>query len=209
MIDFLLIHFLSRIATARTGTRTFHRNDTRKRARAAWKVMMICLLCSWILLPRVHALSTDKEKPIHIEADWAEADDLQRTVVYRGAVIVTQGSIRINGEKVVLHYDDNGTLIKAEAEGRPAKFQQRPDGSAQKQHAKAKRMEYFATRNLIILLGNAHSWQGGRRLSADRIEYDTAKNRVRAHSRRGGKSKSRDGKPRSRVRIVVPAKKNQ
>nr|VFK44488.1 MAG: lipopolysaccharide export system protein LptA [Candidatus Kentron sp. TC]VFK50537.1 MAG: lipopolysaccharide export system protein LptA [Candidatus Kentron sp. TC]VFK63917.1 MAG: lipopolysaccharide export system protein LptA [Candidatus Kentron sp. TC] len=210
-----MIDFLSCITFRGNGTRTSHGNDTighiRKRlgGGAIRKAAITCLICPWILFSHAHALSTDKDKPIHIEADWAEADDMRGTVVYRGEVIVTQGSIRIDGEMVTLHYDENDTLTKAEVEGRPAKFQQRPDGSREKQHAKASRMEYFATRDLIILLGNAHSWQGRRRISADRIEYDTKKNRVRAHSVGARGSKSRDGKSKSRVRIVVPSKKNQ
>nr|VFK78199.1 MAG: lipopolysaccharide export system protein LptA [Candidatus Kentron sp. SD] len=173
---------------------------------ANWKVALILLayLCSFF--PRAHALSTDKDQPIHIEADWAEANDMHKTVVYKGAVIVTQGSMRIDGKTVTLHYDENNTLIKAEAEGRPARFQQSPDGNAEKQHATANRMEYFANRDLILLIGNAHSWQGKQRVSADRIEFDTKKSHIRARSRKSKTDGATGRSGKSRVRIVVPAK---
>nr|VFJ93136.1 MAG: lipopolysaccharide transport protein LptA [Candidatus Kentron sp. H]VFJ94025.1 MAG: lipopolysaccharide transport protein LptA [Candidatus Kentron sp. H]VFK00694.1 MAG: lipopolysaccharide transport protein LptA [Candidatus Kentron sp. H] len=164
-----------------------------------------CLVCTLLLAPVARALSTDRDQPIHVEADWAEADEIRRTTVYKGAVIITQGSLRINGETVTLYYDENHALIKAEIKGHPAQFRQRPDGQAKEQRAKAEKMEYFSDRDLIVLLGNAHSWQGKRRISADRIEFDTKNSRIKAQNMpvdgKSGVSK------KSRVRIVVPSKK--
>ncbi|MBT8419460.1 MAG: lipopolysaccharide transport periplasmic protein LptA [Gammaproteobacteria bacterium] len=163
------------------------------------------LVCGLLLAPSTHALSTDRDQPIHVEADWAEADDARRTTVYKGAVVITQGSLRINGDTVTLYYDNDHKLIKAEIKGRPAQFRQRPDKKAKEQRAKANKMEYFADRDLIVLLGDAHSWQGKRRISADRIEFDTKKSRIRAQNSSTGKKTDTSKKPR--VRIVVPAKK--
>lgn len=162
----------------------------------------ICFVCGLLSASAAHALSTDRDQPIHVEADWAEADDARRTTVYKGAVVINQGSLRINGDTVTLYYDKSHNLIKAEVKGRPAQFRQRPDGrNAKEQRAKANTMEYFSERDLIILIGNAHSWQGSRKISADRIEFDTKNSRVKAHNAPG---KSKSGK--SRVRIVVPPK---
>nr|VFK18158.1 MAG: lipopolysaccharide export system protein LptA [Candidatus Kentron sp. LFY] len=212
-----MIDSLPYVAIREVKIRISHNHDDvvgriRKRThkKADWKAIVICSTCLWISLPYAHALSTDRDQPIHIEADWAEADDMHKTVVYRGAVVITQGSMRINGEEVTLHYDGNNTLTKAEVKGRPARFQQRPDENAKKQHAKANRMEYFAKRDLILLLGKAHSWQGKQRVSAERIEFDTKRSRVKAHGALTGSSKTRatgqSGK--SRVRIVVPTRKD-
>ena len=44
------------------------------------------------------ALSSDKDQPIEIEADHAKLDDIQRVAVYQGDVVITQGSIRLNGD---------------------------------------------------------------------------------------------------------------
>nr|VFJ58332.1 MAG: lipopolysaccharide export system protein LptA [Candidatus Kentron sp. DK] len=160
----------------------------------------VCIfLTSLLLIPSAHALSTDKNQPIHVEADWAEADDMRRTTVYKGAVVITQGSLRINGDTVTLYYDKDHELTKVEINGRPAQFRQRPDDGKKEQRARANRMEYFTDRDLIILLGDAQSWQGARRISADRIEFDTKRSRVKAHNTESGKSK------KSRVKIVVPA----
>jgi len=174
-----------------------------------WPIVVGFLWGSF-LIPATYALSTDREKPIHVEADWAEADEIRRTTVYKGAVVITQGSMRIKGDTVTLHYDEDHALIKVEVEGRPAQFRQRPDGDGKHQNAKATRMEYFADRDLIVLLGNARSWQGDRQISADRIEFDTKKSRVKAYNKssrkKSGKSAAKKSE-KSRVRIVLPPKR--
>nr|VFJ48194.1 MAG: lipopolysaccharide export system protein LptA [Candidatus Kentron sp. FW]VFJ53609.1 MAG: lipopolysaccharide export system protein LptA [Candidatus Kentron sp. FW] len=191
--------------------RKLETGSTRKRSGmgTACGTLVIYLAYLWFSISVAHALSTDSEQPIHIEADWAEASEAHKTVIYKGAVVITQGSMRINGEKVTLYYNEDHTLAKAEVEGRPARFQQRPDGNVEKQNAKANLMKYYADRDLILLLGNAHSWQGKRRVSAERIEFDTKESRVKAHGNLSRESKDRTtGKSgKSRVRIVVPAKK--
>ena len=49
------------------------------------------------------ALSTDREEPIVIEAAAAEADNQTRITVYRGDVVITQGTLRITGDTVWIH----------------------------------------------------------------------------------------------------------
>jgi len=62
----------------------------------------------------VWALSTDKRQDIEIEADAAELDDLKGIVVYRGNVIVKQGSLRMTGDTMTVTFneqDDMDTVI--------------------------------------------------------------------------------------------------
>ena len=58
------------------------------------------------------ALSTDREEPIEIEADSAEADDLKGITIYRGDVIITQGTLRITGSQVTIHYSKGNDFEK-------------------------------------------------------------------------------------------------
>ena len=160
-----------------------------------------------MLAANAGALSTDRDQPIHIEADWAEADDVRRTTVYKGAVVITQGSLRITGDTSTMYYNDDQELTKMVTVGRPARFRQMPDGDTQYKRAKAKRMEFYADQDLIILLGDAHSWQGEKRLSGERIEFDTRASRVKAYSTPAKGTKKAGAGGKSRVRIVVPPKK--
>lgn len=156
------------------------------------------------------ALSTDKDQPIHIEADRAEADNAKRETVYYGDVVITQGTLKITGETVTIHYDEHNDVSKIISEGKPARFRQLPDGAPDLpenyQTAKAARMEYYAQKDLIVLLGDAVYGQGGDRIAADRIVYDSLKSRMRADSRA---TAGEEGQPPSRVRIKIEPKKSE
>ena len=171
------------------------------------RFLVVALL--WWMTPHIAlAVATDKDKPITIEADWAEADDARRITIYKGKVVVIQGTIRVTGDIVTMYYDSARSLSKMVVTGRPARFQQKQDGGDGYQRAKATRMEYLVGSNTLVLIYKAELSQGTSQVSADRIVYDTARSKIKAESRPtkskgGGKSKSK-----GRVRIVIePSKK--
>ncbi|MEM7404881.1 MAG: lipopolysaccharide transport periplasmic protein LptA [Pseudomonadota bacterium] len=167
---------------------------------------LLGLLATVVLLP-AHAARTDKDQPITIEADWAEADDLRRITVYKGKVIVVQGTIRITGDVVTMYYSPTRELSKLVATGRPARFRQKQDEGNEYQRAKGSRIEYLVSTNTMILINNAELAQGTSKVSADRIVYDTARSRIKAESKPTAAAKgSGKGKPRKskgRVRILI------
>ena len=55
-----------------------------------------------LLAAQTFALSTDREQPINIEADQAEADDNLGVAIYKGDVVIVQGSMRILGDTVTI-----------------------------------------------------------------------------------------------------------
>ena len=181
------------------------------------KFLFRCLFTLVLGLPlSASGLSTDRQKDIEIEADSAVIDDTKQHTIYTGDVVIIQGSLRITGAKVTIHYDDNSDFVKLESIGKPARFRQLPDGKddidSNYQVAHADKMEYFKKKDLIVLLGNAVYGQGGSKVAADRIEYNSRTSKMIARSVKAGtKSKSTSGKKKkkSRVRIVIPAKKNK
>ena len=128
----------------------------------------------------VSALSSDKQQPIHIEADSVVIDDAQGTAVYRGNVRYTQGSTHLEAEKVTVYSTDRQKVNKVVADGKPATFRQRPDGQEQDIRGQAGHIEYFAADERVILVNDAHLWQGKNEFAGSRIEYDTAKETVKA-----------------------------
>lgn len=158
------------------------------------------LMIFWIALliaNPVLALSSDRNQPISIEADEAMIDDIKGLAIYTGNVIVSQGSIRINSEKLTLHYTDKQTLEKAVAVGSPVRFQQTPDGKKPDIHAKAHRMEYFAYKDMLHLTQEAMVWQGEDKFTGAHISYDTKRGIIRAD-----KGKSEKG----RVSVTIQPK---
>jgi len=167
------------------------------------------ILATILFAPHVLGLSTDREQPINIEADQAEADDSLGVTIYRGDVIITQGSMRILGDTVTIHFDNNQDITKVVATGRPAKFRQKPDGEVDFQNAEAHTLEFYTAKDTIVMLGEAHSWQGDNRIKAEKIVYDTKAGKVKAESLTAldGETSSEDGESSTRVSITIAPKK--
>ncbi len=140
------------------------------------------------------ALSTDHNQPINIQSDTAMVDDNNGLAIYTGNVMVTQGSIRIDADKVTINYTKKQDLEKVVAEGKPAKFKQTPDGGKADLHAKSGRMEYFAEKDTLHLLQNAEVRQAQDSFTAQRIMYDTKSGVIQAD-----KGESKDG----RISVVI------
>ncbi len=125
------------------------------------------------------ALSTDREQPVHIRADHFEADRQKGIAVYRGNVVMTQGTIRIEADVVHIHQPD-GQLEKVVGDGRPARFRQRPDDTEFDIKGRSRHFEYLIDRNLIHLEGEAHIEQDRDQFTGERIIYDTARGLVQS-----------------------------
>lgn len=135
------------------------------------------------LLPSLAwALPSDSEQPINIEADHAELDDTNGITQYKGKAILTQGTLRIEGDIITFYYDDKKQLTKAVAQGNLATYQQIQKPGEEPVKARALQMEYYAKSQKIFLLGQGHVWQAGDEFSGNKIEYDIEKNVVIANS---------------------------
>lgn len=139
------------------------------------------------------ALQSDRDQPVHIEADNVELDDQRGISTYRGNVIITQGTLRITGDKVTIYTNDAGALQRAVSVGQPATYKQRPDNKPEDVQARALTMEYFADRDTVVLTEEAHLWQGPNTFTSKKITYDVANDRVDAGKESGG----------DRVRITI------
>ncbi|MCP4697636.1 MAG: lipopolysaccharide transport periplasmic protein LptA [Gammaproteobacteria bacterium] len=139
-------------------------------------------MCILAALPgSVLALSTDREQPIHIEADQASIDDLRGVTVYRGNVKVTQGTIRLQADMVTLTYNAAEKQLEAIiAEGKPARYRQRPDNKDADIHAEAERVEFQAGKDMLHLSGNAKIRQGEDVFTGKQISYDAKHSVIKA-----------------------------
>ncbi len=165
------------------------------------RAVAIGLLCLSALgaLPRTApALSTDSQQPLHIEADRAELDETRRVTVYEGSVVIVQGSMRINANRVDFYYDEDRALEKAVALGKPARYEQLPDDSDEPVRAKARRMEYYARKNILYFIEDARVTQSGDTVTGDRITYDMERNKAKAE---------RVNKDDQRIRVIIQPRK--
>jgi len=145
-----------------------------KSNNAAIALLALCLFSS-----PLWALSSDKNKPVEVEADSFNLDDAKKLTIYSGNVIITQGSMEIMADKMTI-YGARGTTDKVIAIGNPVKFKQQPDGKQSLIRGEAQRFEYLVSKDTLVLINKATLWQGGSTFSSDRITYDSKRSIVKA-----------------------------
>ena len=160
-----------------------------------------CLLAGLLLcLPlTAPALDSDRNQPIHLESDKASIDEQQGVNIFTGNVHLQQGTMNLRGNRMVVYITD-GSITRAEIDGSPATFVQRPEGEDSDMHASALRMEYYAADERIVLLGEARVWDAeGYDFRSERIDYHLTRNTVDAG---GGEDSG------GRVHITLPPRRN-
>ena len=158
--------------------------------------LALALLCIPGIASIALALPTDRSQDIEIEADRALLDDRAGFTVYSGNVVLIQGSLHIEAEKLTIFHDreDADRII---AEGSPARLRQQPAVDEDPVHASAMRIVYFKSRERVVLSNTAQIEQDGALVSGDFIEYLMAEQRVVADTR--GEEGS------DRVQVFIPA----
>jgi len=147
----------------------------------------------------VLAERADRDKPVHIEADAVRMDDLQRIAVYEGKVILTQGTLRVQADRVEVRQDAEG-FLSGTALGRPVHFRQRLNGRGDWVEAWANRVEYDARKEQVRLIGEAFLKKGEEELRGDVITYDA---RSELYQASGGLPGQKPGRVRA---VILPFK---
>ena len=129
------------------------------------------------------ALTNDSSKPINIQADSAEINDATGVSTYKGNVKITQGSMRLTGDIVVLE-TANKKVKKIIATGNLSTFKQETD-DGRLINAEAEKMVYDITGNKITLTNNAKLTEAGNTFASDKITFFTDKEIVQAGSSSG------------------------
>ena len=160
-----------------------------------------------IMFSESFALSTDSQQPIEIEADFAELDDQEGRTIYVGNVIVTQGSIKMTGDKLKVLFNEDRDLEHVHMEGRPAYFKQTPDGGKEDVEGEGLIIEYHAKKSLLHLIQKAKLTQGNRLFTGDRINYDSAKSVITGRGTPKTQQQSDTPPKRKRVKVIIPPKK--
>ena len=94
------------------------------RLKQIQKIKILTIIFFTFVVNYAYCLSTDSEQNIEIEANTAEMDDVKKVTVYRGNVIVTQGSIRMTGHTMHVYFNENNDMKLVIMDGTPAKYRQ-------------------------------------------------------------------------------------
>ncbi len=155
----------------------------------------LCLLLGALLTAAVTAAETQRQ-PVTIEADSAVFDERQGQSTYSGHVVITQGGMQIRADEVTVYLADE-KLKRIVARGEPVRFRQQREGEKEIL-GEARRLDYLADEERLLLQDQAWLTQGGNRFSGQRIEYDMPRERVTA-------AQGEDGSQRVRVTIQPKA----
>ena len=134
------------------------------------------------------ALPSDRDQPMEVEADGVDLNEGTGQIVYQGNVVVRQGSIRLEADRVTVFHHDNEP-IKVVAVGNPVKFRQLPDGQDEEIRGSAKRTEYRIESEELLLIGDAYLAQGADSFRSDRIVYNRIAQRIKAGAAAHGKER--------------------
>jgi lipopolysaccharide export system protein LptA len=131
-------------------------------------------LCSLLLLWSnvLHAENADRDKPIHLESDRVVVDDMKQTSIFEGSVELTQGTLRIQAEKIVLTQDKHG-YKHCTATGKPASFRQKHDGKDEYMEGYGERIEYDTRAEMVDFFVQARVKSAQDDVKGDHIAYST------------------------------------
>ncbi|WP_298440926.1 lipopolysaccharide transport periplasmic protein LptA [uncultured Ferrimonas sp.] len=137
------------------------------------------LLALALFMPQAHAVENDFLQPVTVAADRSEGDLQSRSLSYINNVVVTQGSLRINADKLTLMASDDQAKQVFIATGNPATYQQMMDNGLLAQ-AQAKEIRYQVSSRELILIGDAQMSQEGSLVKGDRISYNAERQQLSA-----------------------------
>lgn len=99
------------------------------------------------------ALKSDAEQPINIRARTIEANEKTGVSLYKGDVMLTQGTLRVEADRLEVTLR-NGQAHLIRAWGKPVRMRTRTD-AGEEIRANAARAEYHGPQRRIDLYGNA------------------------------------------------------
>jgi len=142
----------------------------------------------------------DRKQPVNIEADRGSFDDRNKVQTFEGNVVLTQGSLVIRGDKLVVTQDADGFQqgIATAVAPRRATFQQKQADSNEIIDGEADRIEYDSRTEKAKLFTRARvTKSSGDEVRGHYIEYDALTENYFVKSEDKG-----------RVKVVIQPKNN-
>lgn len=158
------------------------------------------------------AEKADRDKPMSIEADLLQHDDLKQVSLFSGKVVATKGSIIMRGDRIEVRQDPQGYqygVILPEP-GKRAFYRQKREGLNEFMEGEAERIEYDGRADRVTLKGRAElrRYRGtvlNDEMSGQLISYDNLTDKFRVDGQLAGDTAKTPSvvTPGSRVRAVL------
>lgn len=164
---------------------------------------LLLALFTLLIACAVHAEQADRDQPIDLEADAVSVNDAKKTSVYTGNVILTQGTLVIHADKLVVREDAEG-FQHSTSYGNPTTFKQKQEGKNEYIQGSAQRIEYNGRMDKVQLYTKAWVKRGEDIVHGEYIMYDAGAEYAEVIG--GGQTAASDAPP-GRVRAVIQPKK--
>ncbi|MEK9669876.1 MAG: lipopolysaccharide transport periplasmic protein LptA [Gammaproteobacteria bacterium] len=150
-----------------------------------------------LLAQLAYALPEDRDQPIEITADSAVINEKQNQAEYSGAVVVTQGTLKLEGDVVNLKTNEGGEVETFVSKGQPARFENlRQKTDKEPVRGRASTIYYSYHSDRVVLTGDAIITSNDSEFSGPEIRYDLDTGEVTA-----------SGNPSKRVNMTMQLKK--
>lgn len=137
-------------------------------------------------------MDIDKNAPVTIDADTTSIDFRTGKRVLTGNVEITQGTLNIKADKIVLVYKGDA-IDTATAYGKPVKFEQLPEGHKEIVYGEAKTLKLEQLKELITLKDNAKITQGTNVITGKVIYYNMKTSKMTIKGRSATRKKKTAG----------------
>lgn len=150
------------------------------------------------------AQGADRNQPVNLEADKVMVDERNRVHVFEGNVTLTQGSLTIRANKIVVSQDSEG-FQKGVASGGPnglARFRRKREGHEDFVEGEGERIEHDARTEITQFFNRAWVKSGADEMRGNYVSYNS---RTENYTVTGG-DKATSATQSGRVRAVIMPK---
>jgi len=155
------------------------------------------------------AEKADREKPITLEAARVSVDDVKKVQVYEGSVVLTQGTLVIRADRIVVTQDDDG-FQKGVATGGPnglARFKQKREGKDEMIEGEGERIEHDARTEKTEFFVRAWVKSGNDEVKGNYVSYDSLTEKYYVTSGLAADGRTPAVAEGGRVRAIIQSKK--
>jgi lipopolysaccharide export system protein LptA len=178
------------------------------RCRPSRRSLAAALLLLAALASPAQAERADRNKPVNVEADSMQYDDLKQVNTFSGNVTMVKGTIVIRADRLVIRQDPEGYQYGT-AYGNPATFRQKREGVDQFIVGVGQQLEYDGKTETVRFQQRANL----KRLEHERVTDEVHGNVIVYDSRTeffsvesGGPASATAENPGGRVRVVIQPK---
>jgi lipopolysaccharide export system protein LptA len=147
----------------------------------------------------------DRDKPVTIESNSMIADEAKKVATFEGKVVLTQGSLIIRAERIVIRQDSDG-FQHGVATGNPATFRHKREGIGEHICGEAFKIEYDNKIERVEFFNKARlSRDSGDDIRGDYISYDARNERFTVKSDTETLGTNREGRVSATIMPKKPA----